>query len=516
MKQRLKVGLTLLSMGLFATACDSSVGLVDSNSLTKRAASTELVSDTSNLSALDFSGVTVNITGLKYPIGNAFESHAAAFEEATGATLVFETVPFGDLYEVIETDYKSDQNSYDLLIYPPIWLSDMVKANYLADIKPRVDADAALEWEDITPFFQEHGGTYGDKIYGVPVDGDYYMLYYRSDLLEEANMEPPSTWEDYLQVAETFHGQDLNGDNIPDYVSCLTKQPNHGSWWAFWSIAGSFLQSEGTSQGAFFDVDTMRPLTDNAAFARALEVYKQTGEYGPPGELDHDMSDARDLFIGGRCALTLDHGNTGTLTIVPESKVVDKVATAPLPGSRDVLDRQTGELVACDKFVCPFAVNGVNHAPYAALIGWSAGVNSSSSAKEQAAAYAFISYVSRPAQSNVDVTIGETGFNPYRVSQLSDTQSWVEAGMSATAANKYLGGIGASLNNPNIMLDLTIPNEHSYQQEIVDTTLAAFLLEEINTAEAMERITTGWEALTDELGREEQKTFYRTSLGLTP
>ena len=88
--------------------------------------------------------------------------------------------------------------------------------------------------------------------------------------------------------------------------------------------------------------------------------------------------------------------------------------------------------------------------------------------------------------------------------------------MSSSAANKYLGGIGASLNNPNIMLDLTIPNEHSYQQEIVDTTLAAFLAGEISRDQAMETITTGWEQLTDEIGREQQKTFYRTSLGLTP
>ena len=35
------------------------------------------------------------------------------------------------------------------------------------------------------------------------------------------------------------------------------------------------------------------------------------------------------------------------------------------------------------------------------------------------AAYAFFSYMTQPAQSNVDVTIGETGFNPYRTSQFS-------------------------------------------------------------------------------------------------
>ena len=504
--QVLKTTLAILGAGLVAGCSGQSTSSTVVESTVK--------ADTT--SSQRFDGVTVTVTGLKFPIGNAFESHAPAFEAATGAKIVFETVSFGDLYKTIEKDYKTDENRYDLLIYPPIWLSDMVKANYLADLKPRIKEDSDLQWDDITPFFQQHGGTYGNKTYGIPVDGDYYMLYYRSDLLEEASLEPPSTWDEYLEIAKTFHGQDLNGDGTPDYGSCLTKQPNHVSWWAFWSIAGSFLQSKGTRQGAFFDTETMEPLTNNAAFAKALDIYKATGEYGPPGELDHNMEDARKQFIDGRCALTLDHGNTGTLTISPDSKVVDKVATAPLPGSREVLNRETGELVACDKFICPFAINGVNHAPYAALIGWSAGVNASSDPKTQAAAYAFISYVSQPEQSNIDVTIGKTGFNPYRISQLSDTQSWVEAGMSRTAANKYLGGIGASLSNPNIMLDLTIPNEHSYQEEVLDDTLAAFAAGDISRNEAMEQITTGWEKLTDELGREEQKIFYRTSLGLTP
>ncbi len=506
MRRQLNMCLAVLGIGLLAASCSHPKNL--------DAKGEPVQAGVSNQQRFD--GVTVTVTGLKYPIGNAFESHKKAFEAATGANIVFETVPFGDLYKVIEADYTSGKNRYDLLIYPPIWLSDMVKADYLADLKPKVEADSALEWDDITPFFQKHGGTYGDKIYGIPVDGDYYMLYYRSDLLEAAGLEPPRTWDEYLNIAQTFHGQDLNGDSTPDYGSCLTKQPKHVSWWAFWSIAGAFLQTQGTRQGAFFDVDTMKPLTNNAAFAKALEVYKATSEYGPPGEHNHTMTDARELFIGGRCALTLDHGNTGTLTIMPDSKVVDKVATAPLPGSNEVLNRQTGELVPCDKFTCPFGINGVNHAPYAALIGWSAGVNASSEPKVQAAAYAFISYVSQPAQSNIDVTKGETGFNPYRLSQLTDTRSWVQAGMSLDAANKYLGGIGASLNNSNIILDLTIPKEHSYKQEILDETLAAFLAGDLSRDQAMTKITTGWEQLTDRLGRDEQKKFYRTSLGIKP
>ena len=40
--------------------------------------------------------------------------------------------------------------------------------------------------------------------------------------------------------------------------------------------------------------------------------------------------------------------------------------------------------------------------------------------KVKDAAYAFFSYMAQPAQSNVDVTIGKTGFNPYRISPVQE------------------------------------------------------------------------------------------------
>lgn len=502
----LGLGLTILGLSFLSTSCHK----------TKTIAVPEDASANIPLAKQNFDGVTINVIGLKYPIGNAFEAHAKAFEAMTGAKVVFKTVIMGDVYNKIAKDYQTGANDYDLIIFSPIWLPDFVNANYLADLTPQVAADAALEWDDIVPFFQKYGSAYNNKIYGIPVDGDYYMLYYRSDLLEKAGFKPPSTWDEYLTIAKEFHGKDLNGDGTPDYGSCLAKKPNHVVWWSFWSIAGSFLQSQGTSQGGFFDPETMKPLTNNEAFAKALDIYQETGKYAPPDELQHNMDDTRALFIGGRCALTMDHGNTGTLTISPNSQVTDKVGTTIMPGSKEVLDRQTGKLVACDKFICPFSMNGVNHAPYASLIGWSAGVNASSPREVQEATYAFISYVSQPAQANVDVTVGETGFNPYRVSQLTDIDTWVKAGMSSTAANKYLGGIGASLNNSNIILDLTIPNNNSYLKEVLDPNIFAFLEGKISRDTAMENITTGWEKITDEIGREKQKKVYRLGLGLEP
>ena len=111
--------------------------------------------------------------------------------------------------------------------------------------------------------------------------------------------------------------------------------------------------------------------------------------------------------------------------------------------------------------------------------------------------------MSQPAEANVDVTIGKTGFNPYRTSQFLNRQGWVEAGMSPKAATDYLGAIEGSLASPNMVLDLRIPQNQRYQGVVLDTAVAQFMAGEITAEEAMDQIYTGWEEITDELGRED-------------
>jgi multiple sugar transport system substrate-binding protein len=328
-------------------------------------------------------------------------------------------------------------------------------------------------------------------------------------------VQPPLTWDDYLAIAERYHGKDLNGDGETDYGSCIAKARSQQSYWWIFSIAGGFIQTQGTSEGAFFDVETMKPLVNNEAFAAALDIYDKTTDFGPPTELNLNVGDTRGLFTGGRCALSLDWGDIGTLALDPAtSKVQDKVGAVILPGSKRVLDRATGALVDCDATRCPHAVDGINHAPYAAFGGWSGAINAAADAKVKDAAYAFLSYVSAPEQSNKDVTIGETGFNPYRKSQFESTDLWIQAGMSEQAAQNYLGAIQDSLNSPNMILDMRVPNTQQYQGVVLDTALAQFLAGEITRDQAMQQIETGWEETTDGVGRDQQRTAYQASLGV--
>jgi multiple sugar transport system substrate-binding protein len=463
--------------------------------------------------AKPYEGVEINILTFTGPqIAEPLQRRGPDFEALTGAKVNVVIVPFSDLYQKILTDAATGTNAFDAWVFAPQWMVDYIVPGYVEDLTDRITGDAALEWEDVAPFFRDFSASYGGRIYTIPLDGDFHMGYYRSDLIDT----PPATWDEYLALAAEWHGKDLNDDGDPDYGSCISKKRAAQAYWFISDVSSSMIQSQGTGQGAFFDLETMEPLVNNAAFAKALEIYDATTAYGPPDELNLDVGDTRSLFTSGRCALSLDWGDIGTLAIDPETSIVmDKTGAMILPGSTEVLDRVTGELVPCDADTCPYAINGVNHAPFAAYGGWSGGINAGADDLVKDAAYDFFSYMAQPAQANVDVTIGKTGFNPYRTSQFLNRQAWVEAGMSPAAASNYLGAIEASLASPNMVLDLRIPQNQRYQQLVLDTAVAQFMAGEISAEEAMQQIYDGWEEITEELGREEQLAAYLATLGVT-
>jgi multiple sugar transport system substrate-binding protein len=471
----------------------------------------------SNSSSNKFSGTTIRVVTFTGPqIAEPLQRRAPDFEKLTGAKVQVITVPFSDLYQKILTDAATKTNAYDAYVFDPQWMGDYVPPGYLEDLTDRVQNDSDLQWNDIAPFFRDFSATYKGHVYTVPLDGDFQMVYYRTDLLQKDGLQPPETWDDYISIAQHFQGKDLNGDGKPDYGSCLAMKRSAQSYWMVISIAAAFLQSQGTKQGTFFDTNNMQPLMNNPGMARALQIYKTLSKLGPPGQLNNDVGDSRGLFVTGRCALSLDWGDIGPLAVdKTQSTVQDKVGAVILPGSKQVLDRSSGQLADCNATLCPYAKNGVNHSPFAAFGGWSGAINKAAPAKVKDAAFAFLSYMSQPAQSSVDVTIGKTGFNPYRSSHFTNLGPWKASGMSETAAKNYLGAIQSSLQSPNMVLDLRIPQNAYYEGTVLDTALAQFLAGEISLNQCMTQITNQWNQKTDQLGRQQQLDAYKASLSVT-
>jgi len=495
-----------------ASACTGSTPSTAPASVAPAPSATAEASTAASGAAQDFSGVTVNLLTFDGPqVAEPLKRRAPDFEKLTGAKINVIAVGFQEIYDKAILDLSTGTNSFDAFVFNPQWLGDFTGPGYLEDLSARVASDPVVQWDDIGPFFRDFNATYAGKTYMVPLDGDFHMVYYRSDILAA----PPKTWDEYLTIAAAQNGKDLNGDGTPDYGSCIAKKKGQQSFWWIISVAGGLLQAKGTGEGAFFDTTNMNPLWNNDAVKLALETYKKTMDYGPKDEINLGVGDTRGLFTTGRCALSMDWGDIGTLALDPATSTVqDKVGAVITPGWTQVLDRANNKLVACDTTTCPNAVDGVNYAPFASFGGWSGAINAAADAKKKDAAYAFLAYMSAPAQSSEDVTLGKTGFNPYRTSHFENLAPWKAVGMSDKAAENYLGAIKSSLQNPNMVLDMRIPKTKEYEQDVLDTAVSQYIAGELTVEETMTQITDGWNQITDQVGRDAQLKAYQDSLGV--
>jgi multiple sugar transport system substrate-binding protein len=436
------------------------------------------------------------------------------FEAMTGAKIVVTEVPFAEIFPKIQADWSTGTNSIDVGVFAAGWGVELDAAGLLEDLDPYIAADPKIDLDDIAPYFREFGQKVGGKTKLLMVDGDFQMVYYRTDVLNSAGLAPPKTWEDYLDVASKIHGQDMNGDGEADYGSCIFKKRNAQSYFAIQTFAAPIVQTQGTAQGFHFDNASMKPIVNNEGWKKAFELYKATGEFGPPEELNMDIGDTRALFKAGRCGLIVEWGDPGTLQLDDDATAIrGKMYAISAVGSTEVLDRATGKLVPVSATSAPYAIDGINYAPFAAFGGWAGAVNKKADAKTKAAAYAFLSYMNQPAQSGIDVTIGATGYNPYRTSQLASTDLWVKAGMPQALADNYLGAINGAIANLNMASDMKIPGAQKYTSVVLDTELARYLAGEITVDEALANIEEGWEEVTEDFGRDEQVAAQGLALG---
>src|ERR1041385_2951482 len=229
--------------------------------------------------ALPFDGVTATVLTFVGPqVAEPQQRRAPEFKKLTGADITIATVPNADLPSKTLNDMVQGTNAYQGYVVDPQYIGDY--ASYLQPLDDYIKADKDIQWDDIQPFFRNFSASFNGHTYMVPLDGDFLMVYYRSDVFKKNNLKPPTTWAEYLADAKALNGQDMAGDGKPSYGSCISKKRSGQSYWWLWAIFAPYVQTQGTSQGSFFDPKTMKPLVNNDGFIEALNILKETGKYG--------------------------------------------------------------------------------------------------------------------------------------------------------------------------------------------------------------------------------------------
>ena len=159
---------------------------------------------------------------------------------------------------------------------------------------------------------------YDGKLYAMPFSVNVMFFYYRQDLFEEAGIEPPETFEEYLAAAEHFNSPQRSG-------TVLTLKPvdaamNETHW---------YLNTIGDG---WFD-ENMKPVFNSPNGIKAIETLKEVSQYAPRGFTAHANDELTIAFQQDFAAMGLQWLTRAAAMDDPEkSRVVGKIDWAVPPG----------------------------------------------------------------------------------------------------------------------------------------------------------------------------------------
>lgn len=450
--------------------------------------------------------VEINVAVGSFATKSVYEAIDKFKEIRPNATINVLEIPFGSLYEKLNTAFATNTGAYDIAIYPSNWLSEFIQGDYIISLDNYVSDKE--NWDTLISAYYDMQ-LFEDSIYAIPLDGDSIILYYRKDAFEnpeyKADFEkeygyelaPPKTWTEYIEIAKFFNGWDWDGDGETDYGTIEAMAPKDVGANIFLTHAITYAAHPDYPGYAFFNPETMEPMVKNEAYERALNEYKEILDLGPPNMINYGGGEQRAAFPAGEAAMAIDWHDTGIMAQNPENSVIkENVGYALVPGTYECWNPETNQW---DKF------DEVQYAPYLAFSGWTSSITSTCSNPKVAAE--FLCFMDNDENSLKAVTTDGTARNPYRIEHLTDPKAWEESELSFYKPQEYLDTILESYTHPNIQLDLRIPKAGSYLDSL-DLAVSQALSDSISIKDALGQAYDSWNEITQSQGLENQQRFY--------
>ena len=133
--------------------------------------------------------------------------------------------------------------------------------------------------------------TVGGNIMAVAFMANAQHLVFRADVLAEAGLTPPTTYEEMLAAAEVIRS------------TGLMKNPVGGAYKAGWNLAEEFVNMYIGHGGEFFEPGTAKVSINNQAGVDALNMMKALSGYMNPDFLTHDSNATSAEWKAGNVAI---------------------------------------------------------------------------------------------------------------------------------------------------------------------------------------------------------------------
>ncbi|MEG4146717.1 ABC transporter substrate-binding protein [Microcoleus sp. Pol12B5] len=224
---------------------------------------------------------------------------------------------------LIENLYTSafllGESPYDIINMDIVWVPKFAAAGWVSDLTHRIPP------EQLSKFIQGNveGGRYRGKLYRIPHASDAGMLYYRKDILEQAKIPAPKTFEEMVKISQN-----------------LQKQ-GKATWGYLWQgkqyegVSAMFVEVLSGFGGFWANPETFEVGLDKPEAIKAVEFLKNTIASGisPPGVTTYGEEETRLLFQNGKALFLRNWPYVWKLANAEGSNVRGKIAIEPMLNS---------------------------------------------------------------------------------------------------------------------------------------------------------------------------------------
>ena len=391
MKARKLIALTLavvMALSVFALA-----GCADNAAPAAPTAPAELPPD-ADLSTVEgwgeamramHGGTAITVAMATHPGTEAMQrAMVEDFTALTGIEVNWRVINEVQLNTDILLDFAGGTGQYDVVMVDGFWIGEFASRGVTEPLMPFINnPDLTPPWydfEDIIAAYRTGISSFDGVQLTIPMAGETRFIAYRTDLFEEHGKQPPTTMDEFLELARFFN-------DIEDGLFGVSMRAARGVHCASGWMTIMYNFSDG-----FINQQTMEPTMTDPGTVQSLQFFVDLLQNAPPDVATFTHEEALGTFLEGRSAMWLDATALASRILDPsQSRIYDRVGFVPTP---------TGP--AGDA---------------AALAGWGLGIGANSS--QQEAAWAFIVYMTGKPQARVYVQNGGT---PTRASIYMDPE----------------------------------------------------------------------------------------------
>ncbi|HEY60970.1 MAG TPA: extracellular solute-binding protein [Anaerolineae bacterium] len=133
----------------------------------------------------------------------AIEELAALFGEQTGTKVNVQFMQATDMQALLQSQIEADNIYVDVMAQDNLRMEPFVRLSLIEDL---TDLESEIDPEVFDGLIE--GGKFDGHLYFVPYRTNVQLTYYRTDILDELGLEPPTTWDEWRAACEAFLERD--------------------------------------------------------------------------------------------------------------------------------------------------------------------------------------------------------------------------------------------------------------------------------------------------------------------